>query len=89
MDIGIIFKLQIKGVKRQLTCKLLGIEDSKYLIIRIPSLHTMENVSTFLIKGNEIAVKYMYKGAVFGFQSQIIDLIHKPFKLVFIKYRTK
>ncbi|MBT6561519.1 MAG: flagellar brake protein [Candidatus Scalindua sp.] len=89
MDIGIIFKLQIKGEKRQLTSKLIGIEDGKYLIARMPPLHTMENVSSFLIKGNEIAVKYMYKSALFGFQSQIIDFIHKPSELIFIKYPDK
>jgi len=55
----------------------------------MPPLHTMENVSNLLIKGNEITAKYMYKGTMFGFQSPIIDLIHKPFKLVFIKYPEK
>jgi len=86
LNIGVILRLQIKGAKRRLSSELIGIEDGKYLIVKMPPLYTMENVPTFLIKGNEIAVKYVYKGAIFGFQSQIIDLIHKPFKLVFIKY---
>jgi c-di-GMP-binding flagellar brake protein YcgR len=68
---------------------LIGIEDGQYLIVKMPPLHTTENVSTILIKENEIAVKYMYKGTIFGFQSRIIDFIHKPFKLVFIKYPDK
>jgi c-di-GMP-binding flagellar brake protein YcgR len=89
LNIGVIFRLQIKGVKRRLSSELIGIEDGKYLIVKMPSLHTMENISTFLIEGNEIDVKYVYKGAIFGFQSQIIDFIHKPFKLVFIKYPEK
>ncbi len=89
MNIGTIFRLQIKGARRRLSSELIGIEDGKYLIVRMPPLHTMENVSTLLIKGNEIAVKYMYKGTIFGFQSQIIDLIYNPFKLVFIKYPEK
>ena len=89
MNIGIIFRLQIKGAKRRLSSELIGIEDGKYLIVKMPPLHTMENVSTLFIKGNDIAVKYMYKGTIFGFQSRIIDLIHKPFKLAFIKYPEK
>jgi hypothetical protein len=44
----------------------------------------MENVSNHLIKGTAIAVKYMYNGTMFGFQSQIIELIRSPLKLVFI-----
>ncbi len=89
MNIGTTFRLQIKGAKRRLSSELIGIEDGKYLIVKTPPLHTMENVSTLFIKGNEIAVKYIYKGTIFGFQSRIIDLIHKPFKLVFIKYPEK
>ena len=89
MNIGTIFRLQIKGVKKRLSSELIGIEDGKYLIVRMPPLHTMENVSTLLIKGNEIAVKYMYKGSIVGFKSQIIDLIYNPFKLVFIEYPEK
>ncbi len=68
---------------------MIGVDDDKYLIVKMPPLHTMENVSNHLVKGNEITVKYMYKGTMFGFQSPIIDLIHKPFKLVFIKYPAK
>ena len=89
MNIGTIFRLQIKGAKRRLSSELIGIEDGKYLIVKMPPLHTMENVSTLLIKENEIAVKYMYKSTIFGFQSKIIDLIYNPFKLLFIEYPEK
>ncbi|MBC8550208.1 MAG: flagellar brake protein [Candidatus Brocadiales bacterium] len=89
MNVGTTFRLQIEGTKRRLSSELVGIDDGKYLIVKMPPLHTMENVSNLLIKGNEITAKYMYKGTMFGFQSPIIDLIHKPFKLVFIKYPEK
>ncbi len=72
-----------------LSSELIGVDDGKYLIVKMPPLHTMENVSNLLVKGNEITVKYMYKGTMFGFQSPILDLLHKPFKLVFIKYPDK
>ncbi|MCP4266955.1 MAG: flagellar brake protein [Candidatus Brocadiaceae bacterium] len=89
MNIGTIFRLQIEGTRRRLSSELIGVDDDNYLIVKMPPLHTMENVSNLLVKGNEITVKYMYKGTMFGFQSPIIDLIHKPFKLVFIKYPDK
>jgi PilZ domain. len=89
LNLGTTFRLQIEGAKRRLSSELIGIDDGRYLIIKMPPLHTMENVSNLLIKGNEITAKYMYKGTMFGFQSPIIDLIHKPFKLVFIKYPEK
>ncbi len=89
MYIGTILRLQIEGTRRRLSCELIGVDDGKYLIVKIPSLHTMENVSNLLVNGNEITAKYMHKGTMFGFQSTIIDLIHNPFKLVFIKYPDK
>jgi len=89
MIIGTIFRLQIEGTRRRLSSELIGVDDGKYLIVKMPSLHIMENVSNLLVKGNGITVKYMHKGTMFGFQSPIIDLIHKPFKLVFIKYPDK
>ncbi len=86
MNVGIIFRLHIEGVSRRLSSELIGIEDGKYLIVKMPPLHTMKNVSSLLAKENEITVKYMYKGTMFGFKSHVIELIHSPFKLVFIKY---
>ena len=86
MNIGITFRLQIEERRRRISCELIGIDEGKYLIVKMPPLHTMENVSNLMAKGTEIAVKYMYKGTMFGFKSQVIELIHNPFKLVFMKY---
>jgi len=87
--IGTILRIQIEGTRRRLSCELIGVEDGKYLIVKMPSLHIMESVSNLLVNGNEITAKYMHKGTMFGFQSTIIDLIQKPFKLFFIKYPDK
>jgi c-di-GMP-binding flagellar brake protein YcgR len=81
--------MHLKGAKSRLSSELIGIEDGKYLIVKMPPMHTMDNVSSLLRNGNDVAVKYMYKGTIFGFQSQIIDLIYNPFKLVFIEYPEK
>lgn len=89
LNIGITFRMHLKGVKRRLSSELIGIEDGKYLIVKIPPMHTMYNISSLLHNGNDVAVKYMYKGTIFGFQSKIIDLIYNPFKLVFIEYPEK
>ena len=86
MNIGITLRLQIEERRRRISCELIGIDEGKYLIVKMPPLHTMENVSNLMAKGTEIAVKYMYKGTMFGFKSQVIELIHNPFKLVFMKY---
>ncbi|ODS32557.1 MAG: Cyclic di-GMP binding protein [Candidatus Scalindua rubra] len=90
MNIGTTFRVQFKGALRRLSCELIGIgSNDKYLIIKMPPTHSMKNISNFLNKGNDISVKYVHNGTVFGFQSRIIDLIYKPFKLVFIEYPEK
>jgi len=89
MEIGITFRIEIEGADESISCILIGIENGKYLIIRTPPLHTLGNASHLLHKDNEIYVKYVYKGTIFGFQSKIIDQISEPFKLLFIEYPEK
>ena len=89
MDIGITFRIEIEGTEESISCILIGIENGKYLIIRTPPSHTLGNASDLFHKGNEIYVKYVYKGTIFGFQSKIIDQIYEPFKLLFIEYPEK
>ncbi|MCP4268015.1 MAG: flagellar brake protein [Candidatus Brocadiaceae bacterium] len=89
MDIGITFRIEVEGIDESISCILIGIENEKYLIIRIPTQHNLDIASHMFIKGNEIYVKYVYKGTIFGFQSKIIDQIYEPFKLLFIEYPEK
>ena len=89
MDIGITFRIEIEGAEESISCVLIGIENGKYLIIRTPPLHTLGNASQLLLERNEIYVKYVYKGTIFGFQSKIIEHINEPFKLLFIEYPEK
>ncbi len=89
MDIGITFRIEIEGAEESISCILIGIENGKYLVIRTPPLHTLGNTSHLLPKGNEIYVKYVYKGTIYGFQSKVIDQIYEPFKLLFIEYPEK
>ncbi len=89
MDIGITFRIEIEGTEKSISCILIGIENEKYLIIRTPPQHNLDNTSGLFLKGNEIYVKYVYKGTIFGFQSKIIDQIYEPFKLLFIEYPGK
>jgi c-di-GMP-binding flagellar brake protein YcgR len=86
MEIGITLKIQIEGTKGRLTSELIGIEESEYLIIKMPPVQFMGNLSNVLYKGNSIIIRYMHKGTVFGFKSHIIHFITIPAKLIFIEY---
>ena len=86
MDIGITFRIEIEGAEESISCILIGIDNGKYMIIRTPPPHTLGNASHLFLKGNDIYVKYVYKGTIYGFRSKIIDHIDEPFKLLFIEY---
>lgn len=86
MEIGITLKIQIEGTKGRLTSEPIGIEEGKYLIIKMPPVQFMGNLSNVLYKGNNIIIRYMHKGTVFGFKSHIIHSINNPVKLIFVEY---
>ncbi len=69
-----------------MTSELIGVETGKYLVIKMPSVQFMGNLSNLLYKGNSIIIRYLHKGTIFGFKSHISHFITNPAKLIFIKY---
>ncbi len=86
MEVGTTLKIQIEGVKSRMTSELIGIETGEYLVIKMPSVQFMGNLSTLLYKGNSIIIRYLHKGTIFGFKSHISHYITTPAKLIFIEY---
>jgi c-di-GMP-binding flagellar brake protein YcgR len=92
MKIGATLKLQIGGTDARLTSELIGVEEDKYLIIRmppVPSVGTVSNLLSLLYKGNTVVVRYMHRGTLFGFKSRIYHVIIDPVKLIFLEYPKK
>lgn len=81
-------RIQIIGSKAQLASELIGIEDGRYLMIKMPPIYSMVDASGLLYKGNTIFVRYLHNDTVFGFQSQISNFIIKA-ELIFIYYPNK
>ncbi len=89
MKVGTILDIQIEGEKEGLTSKVIGVVEGKYLIIRMPPLHSMGDVSNLPSEGNTVIVRYMHKGAVYRFESRIKHFITTPVKVIFIEYPEK
>ncbi len=92
MKIGATLKLQIHGTDARLTSELIGVEEDKYLIIRmppVPSVGTVSSLSGLFCKGNTVVVRYIHNGTLFGFKSRVYHVIIDPAKLVFLEYPTK
>ncbi len=86
---GTTLNIQIEGSPSRLTGEMIGVKEGKYLIIKLPLLKFMSNVTNLLYKGNRITIRYMHAGTIFGFQSRVNNVIHNPEKLVFIEYPEK
>jgi c-di-GMP-binding flagellar brake protein YcgR len=86
MEIGTTLKIQIEGTKSRMTSELIGVETGEYLVIKMPSVQFMGNLSNLLYKGNSITIRYLHKGTIFGFKSHINHFITNPAKLIFIEY---
>ncbi len=88
MDIGTKFQIEFKREKIRLLSKVVGIEEKKYIIIKAPYMAANSGVN-LLANSSEIAVRYIEKGAAFGFTSHIFKFISDPDRLLFVEYPNK
>ncbi len=89
MHIGTTLKIQLEGSQSRLTSELIGVDEGKYLIIKMPPIQSMGNAASSIYKGSNIVIRYVHKGTVFGFKSRIIHFITSPVKLMFRDYPRK
>jgi hypothetical protein len=82
---GTQLQIRIDGIDYNFKSTLIGMEPDKYLIINAP-FAMLPYASHKVFRGNKILVRYIYKGSVFRFQSEFIDDIYNPLKLLFVKY---
>lgn len=89
LGIGSLLQVEIKGIPSRYQTTFIGMELYEYLIIKEPAFPRKIRVSGFkhkLFPGNEITVRYIYKGSVFGFQTKLIEALYTPKRLLFIEY---
>ena len=84
LDIGTRLRIEIPGVHIILESNLVGMEEGDYLIIRAPS--PVNAIKNKLYVGNDMVIKYFYRGSVFAFQTRLLEMISKPVKLLFLEY---
>jgi hypothetical protein len=85
IEIGTRLQIRIDGVDINYTSTLIGMETGKYLIIDAP-VNMLTLARHKLFQGSKILVRYLHKGSVFGFKSELIEDIYTPLKLLFLEY---
>lgn len=76
-------QIQIEGVLAHFKTTLIAIEADQYLMIETPKFHGIE---TKLFSGNQVVVRFVYSGTVYGFMSKILNYIKIPSRLMFLTY---
>lgn len=83
IDLGCQLFIQTSLVSERIPTSLIGIIPNSGLIIKTPPL---QNVHDVFPVGDEIVLRYVYMGEVFGFKSKVIDCTVNPFKLIYVTY---
>ena len=85
IELGTQLQIRIEGVDYNLSSTLIGMEPDNYLIIKAPG-SMLAVAKQKLFRRCKIIVRYLYKGSVFGFKSELIEDIYNPLKLLFVEY---
>lgn len=72
------------GFSEQLKCLLVGLQEGKYLILRLP---LMAGLDSQIPEGELITMRYLSQGMVFGFRSNIMGKYARgPLRFLFTSY---
>lgn len=89
INIGTQFQLDISGIDKRLFSELVGMEEGKFLIVKMPEEYHQKNMGSFVSNKKEIVVRYLENGVVYGFETYIMKAIYDPSELLFIDFPIK
>ncbi len=84
MDFNTILQIQVQGYPNRLKSYLVGREEGRYLILKMPSV--IGNPEEIFAKDKELTVRYVHQGSVFGFRAPIMLTVLDCFYVVFIHF---
>jgi c-di-GMP-binding flagellar brake protein YcgR len=86
LEPGTQLQIEIEGVASRFKSTLVGIKPDEYLIVKTPKAALSGGVKNRLFRGNQIVIRYLYKGTVFGFQYKLVEAIFSPKQLLLVEY---
>lgn len=89
LAVGAEVLLEIEALKLRIKCALVGFETGQYIIIRLSSKDLIGNFRSEQVRGGQLLVRYLYQGAVYGFRTEVLNVVSTPAKLFFLSYPTK
>ena len=84
MDFNTILQIQVQAYPNRMKSYLVGREEGRYLILKIPSV--VGNPEEIFAKGKELTVRYVHQGSVFGFRTSVMLTVIDSFNVVFVDF---
>lgn len=78
IDMKIMGKAKIKA-----SCQLVGYVHGKHLIVTTPEV---DGAHVNLSRVSDLIVRYIVGGSVYGFRTELVHSINKPFHMTFLSY---
>ncbi|MBN1548003.1 MAG: flagellar brake protein [Syntrophaceae bacterium] len=86
IPVGTFLKIDIEGISYRLNSEIVGYEKSEYLIIKMPKSSNINYLKTKFYRGNKIIIRYLDRGTVYRFETEIIGIMYDPARLILTKY---
>jgi len=80
---GTPLRISCKGFTESYKSVLTGMERDRYLICNTPDI---PGIWTMLYKMNQIIVRYIHRGIVYGFKCTLMGIIEDPLHLMILSY---
>jgi len=73
-ELGTVMLVTFSRTTTPIKAVFVGMEEGGYIIVRFPS---GSGIHDYLYEGNEVVIKYIFSGKVFGFRSEVVGYLFK------------
>lgn len=86
LELGSELRLQVEGIDWAVRTEVVGMEPSKYLILRTPDISNVSTTGRSLLPGDRVVARFMDRGVMLGFESEVLETVSRPERLLFLTY---
>lgn len=86
LELGSELRLQVEGIDWAIRTEVVGMEPSRFLIVRTPDVSNVSTTGRSLLPGDRVAARYMDRGVALGFESEVLETVSRPDRMIFLSY---
>ncbi|MBI4949157.1 MAG: PilZ domain-containing protein [Deltaproteobacteria bacterium] len=86
VDLGAEVLLEILKFNLRIKSMFVGMEFGQYLIVRLSPNDLIGTFRSEMMRDSPVIFRFLHKGVVYGFDTEIQNIVSAPAKIVFLKY---